>query len=216
MTTNVNHDLIPHVGGWLALLVTLHFAVDWIFQSHDEAMRKPREWHVRAKHCAVYTLPFAALLSMTSWDIVRVFAMSLAVFLSHFVEDTYLPVLWWAKHVRKPPQMRRVVFARGRVFPAAPPPDGRSPPAVPAPSHVPLILSDDGMERDPKDDFESKVVSLFNGGSISVKEAQESLDLDGFIAFVSEPLGKILLVAIDQIVHILFLLPAAYMMAAQP
>lgn len=85
----MGHHLIPHVGGWLALLVTLHFTVDWVFQSHDEAMRKPREWLVRARHCMVY-------------------------------------------------------------------------------------------------------------------------------AFVSEPLGKILLVAIDQIVHILFLLPVAYMMAAQP
>lgn len=212
----MDHLLIPHVGGWLALLVTLHFTVDWVFQSHDEAMRKPREWLVRARHCLVYTFPFGVLLCLTSWDPLRVALMIVAVFLSHFVEDTYLPVLWWAKHVRKPPQMRRVVFARGRVFPAVPPPDGRSPPAVPAPSYVPLVLEDDGVERDPKEGVESETVSLFNGGAMSVNEAQSRLDLDGFIAFVSEPLGKILLVAIDQIVHILFLLPVAYMMAAQP
>lgn len=51
---------------------------------------------------------------------------------------------------------------------------------------------------------------------MSRREAQRVLDLEGFIAFVSEPLGKILLIAVDQIVHIAFLLPVAYMLAAQP
>lgn len=207
---------ISRVGGWLALLVTLHFTVDWVFQSHDEAMRKPRDWRVRAKHCLVYTFPFAALLFATTWSPVLVLLMTLLVFTSHFVEDTYYPILLWAKYVRRPPQMRRVVFARGRVFPAAPPPDGREPPLTPSPSYVPLVISDDGTEREPRDRVESEVVHMHNVRLISVEEAQARLDLDGFIAFVSEPLGKILLVAIDQIVHILFLLPVAYMMASRP
>ncbi len=57
---------------------------------------------------------------------------------------------------------------------------------------------------------------MHNVNLMSVEEAQAALDLDGFISFVSDPLGKILLVAIDQIAHILFLLPVAYMLATQP
>ena len=195
MITDMDSLLIPHVGGWLALLVTLHFTVDWVFQSHDEAMRKSRERRVRAKHCAVYTLPFALLLFLTSWDILRVTAMSWTVFLSHFVEDTYLPVLWWAKYVRKPPQMaRRLVGEKGS-----------------------WNIVENGVVRGFRTPKEVDVYDRLLGlGDQGLKQAQREIDLDGFIAFVSEPLGKILLIAIDQIVHILFLLPVAYMMASRP
>lgn len=186
--------LIPHVGGWLALLVTLHFTVDWVFQSHDEAMRKPMEWLVRAKHCLVYTFPFAVLLSLTAWSPVRILTMAAVVFLSHFVEDTYIPVLWWAKYVRRPPQMARRVVGEGNSW----------------------NIVEGGVVRGFRGTKEVEVYGKLLEGNLDVLSAQRVLDLDGFIAFVSEPLGKILLIAIDQIVHILFLLPVAYMMAARP
>jgi hypothetical protein len=201
MITDMRSPVFYQVGGWLTLLVVLHFTVDWVFQSHDEAMRKPREWAVRARHCLVYTTPFAVLLCTTTWDSIHVIVATWVVFLSHFVEDTYIPVLIWAKYVRRPPQMgRRIVIVEGR----------------------PLIM-DSGVARG----FRSpKEVDLFAGmqtleatgipEATRVARLQRELDLDGFVTFVSEPLGKILLVAIDQIVHVLFLLPIAYMMAVQP
>jgi len=186
--------LIPHAGGWFALLVLLHFSVDWILQSHDEAMRKPREWRVRARHCLVYTVPFAALLSASSWHFPQVAAMSAVLFLSHFVEDTYLPVLWWAKYVRRPPQMARRVVGRGGSW----------------------SIVENGVARGFRFPKEVDVYGQLLSSEPDPGRAQRDLDMDGFISFVSEPLGKILLVAVDQIVHLVFLLPAAFMLAAQP
>ena len=187
------------VGGYLCLLTLLHFAVDWICQSHDEAMRKTREWRVRARHCLVYTAPFAVVLLRTSWSLPWSLSMTVGIFLSHFVEDTYLPVLWWAKYVRCPPQMRR------RLVESA---DGQW-----------SILDYDGsggcFALPSWTDAESAFILRLKAGEAR-KSVQKDLDLDGFISFVSEPLGKSLLIAVDQIVHIAFLLPAAYMLAAQP
>ncbi len=186
--------LIPQVGGWLALLVLLHFSVDWVLQSHDEAMRKTREWRVRARHCITYSVPFAILLLASSWGPARALAMSGLVFLSHFVEDTYLPVLWWAKYVRRPPEMSRRVVGEGNSW----------------------NIVEGGVVRGFRTHKEMDVYGQLLSADPDPRRAQRDLDLDGFIAFVSEPLGKILLIAIDQIVHILFLLPVAWMLASQP
>ena len=136
-------------GGFFSLLAFIHFFVDWIFQSHAEAMVKHNNSKVRAKHCFIYTLGFVPLLgfcyfvgALAFWQLV---ASIFILFVSHFVEDTYLPVLLWAKYIRRPPEM--------------------APPA------------------DPK---------------------------VGFIAFVQTPLGKILMIAIDQIIHLAFLFPIVW------
>ncbi len=131
-------------GGLFALLTLVHFIVYWLFQSHAEAMVKHNNPKVRAKHCLIYTLGFVPLLYFFDYTWVE-WAIALNIlFWSHFVEDTYIPVFLWAKHIRKPPE----------------------------------------MAADPK---------------------------KGFIEFVSTPLGKILMIAVDQIIHLSFLIPLAYM-----
>lgn len=190
---------LARVGGYFSLLVLLHFVVDWVFQSHDEAMRKSREWRVRARHCLVYTAPFVPVAMMTVWPPLAVSGAVLLLFLSHFVEDTYLPVLWWAKYVRRPPQMARRVLVHGGHWVLD--------------SYVPGRAPGEPFFSTPK---EYEILSAVCESRMSRREAQRLLDMEGFIAFVSEPLGKILLIAVDQIVHLLFLLPLAYMLAARP
>lgn len=145
------------IGGLFALLAIAHFASDFIFQSHAEAMAKPTNTKVRAKHCLVYSglltvLIFAIFDSRPWWETGMYFTI---LFTSHFIEDTYLPVYLWAKYIRKAPE------------------------------------------------FE-----------IPVDEphaAQPTPDMARFLAFASTPLGKILLISIDQIIHLGFLLPIAAM-----
>lgn len=140
--------LICLAGGLLSILTFIHFFVDWIFQSHAEAMVKHNNWKVRAKHCAIYTLGFIPLLILifaqgflTPMEL----GLSIAIlFISHFCEDTYLPVYYWALYIRRPPEM---------------------------------------------DSGDKKL---------------------GFVLFVQTSLGKILMIAIDQIIHITFLFPIVY------
>ena len=142
-------DQTAKIGGIFALLTILHFVADWVFQSHAEAMAKPTNHRVRAKHCFIYAaLCLGGILWCTDPEPEALAWMAYLLFFSHFLEDTYLPVFVWARFVRKPPEMD--------VEAAGP-----------------------GMR--------------------------------GFVEFASTPLGKILLIAIDQIVHILFLLPVAAM-----
>ncbi len=152
---------IALAGGSFSILVFIHFFVDWIFQSHAEAMVKHNNPKIRAKHCLIYTIgfvPFMALfhLSWAEW----LFALNL-LFWSHFCEDTYIPVYLWAKYVRRPPEMiepRKQTGLDGYV--SVLPPDPKA----------------------------------------------------GFVEFIQTPMGKILMIAIDQIIHIAFLLPIAWIL----
>lgn len=136
--------MLALVGGTAFLLAFVHFVVDWGFQSHTEAMKKARDFKVRARHCYIYTLGFAPLMYFMFPDW-RDLVFSLTVlWWSHFLIDTYIPVYFWAKYLRKPPQM--------------------------------------------------------------VKPPNE---LEGFTAFAKEPLGLVLVIAMDQAWHILFLFPIA-------
>lgn len=140
-------QVLAQIGGIFALLVLLHFVADWVFQSHAEAMAKPTNPRVRARHCFVYTAICCGTIYAVAQPPWQVIAWSAPIlFLSHFAEDTYTPVYLWARYIRKPPEMSS---AAGR------------------------------------------------------KE---------FLEFASTVLGKILLITIDQIVHILFLLPTAAML----
>ncbi len=152
---------IALAGGLFSILVFIHFFVDWIFQSHAEAMVKHNNPKIRAKHCLIYTIgfvPFMALfhLSWVEW----LFALNL-LFWSHFCEDTYIPVYLWAKYVRRPPEMiepRKQTGLDGYV--SVLPPDPKA----------------------------------------------------GFVEFIQTPMGKILMIAIDQIIHIAFLLPITWIL----
>ncbi len=159
---------IAQIGGIFALLVLVHFVADWVFQSHAEAMAKPKDHWVRARHCFIYTVICLGAITLTTWPSFEAVAwMAGILFFSHFFEDTYLPVFVWAKLIRKPPEM----------FPPA-----------------------------------KRVIDLKKTGA----EATEIVPsppprMKEFVEFASSPLGKILLIAIDQIVHLVFLLPVAAM-----
>lgn len=135
-------NAVAWVGGCLSILTLLHFISDWIFQSHDEAMRKSTDSLVRARHCLVYTVIISGVcLFGFHLPILDVGVYATILFISHFIEDSYLPVYLWAKYIRKAPE--------------------------------------------------------FSMPGVS--------ELERFKAFANTILGKILLIAIDQIVHILYL-----------
>jgi len=157
-------DLVSKIamaGGLFAVFAFVHFLVDWIFQSHAEAMVKHNNPWIRAKHCLIYTVGFVPLLwavHFSFWE--WVIGLNI-LFWSHFCEDTYIPVYLWAKYIRRPPEMTRpstqVRTEDGYISVAAP---------------------------DPK---------------------------KGFVEFIQTPLGKILMIAVDQIIHLTFLFPIVWM-----
>ena len=151
---------IALMGGIFAILVFIHFFVDWIFQSHSEAMVKHNNPKIRAKHCLIYTFGFVPLFLFCHFSLFDWLVALNLLFWSHFCEDTYVPVYLWAKYIRRPPEMtepRKQVGVDGYV--SVLPPDPKA----------------------------------------------------GFVDFIQTAMGKILMIAIDQIIHILFLLPIAWM-----
>ena len=151
---------IALMGGVLSILVFIHFFVDWIFQSHAEAMVKHNNPKIRAKHCAIYTAGFIPLFLFCHFSWLEWLVALNILFWSHFCEDTYIPVFLWAKYIRKPPEMTEPVQELGL----------------------------DGYIK------------------VSPPDAKE-----GFKMFIQTAMGKILMIAIDQIIHIAFLLPIAWM-----
>lgn len=198
--------LVCLAGGLLSILTFIHFFVDWIFQSHAEAMVKHNNAKVRAKHCAIYTLGFVPLLlvffivnQLTALEL----GLSLAIlFVSHFCEDTYIPVFWWARYIRRPPQVRweiKLVDGKGKLFM----PDGK-----------PYELSGDltGDTNQWRVDLAGTVQeehSIYNTHH-KLDAANKTLHMRGFAEFVETSIGKILMIAIDQIIHITFLFPVVY------
>lgn len=111
-------DVIAKAGGLFAALAFIHFLVDWVFQSHDEAMRKSKEDHIRARHCIIYMVGFFPLLmplfyANGSLGAVKFLLAAMILFWSHFYEDTYAPVVWWFMKIRKPPELKQMVELYG-------------------------------------------------------------------------------------------------------
>lgn len=104
-------------GGLFAIFVFVHFVVDWVFQTHDEAMAKSTNWKVRARHCAIYTLGFFPVMYFLGFSPFSFIIGSAVLFFSHFVEDTYYPVFLWAKYVRKIPWLNMIDFDTGKPVP---------------------------------------------------------------------------------------------------
>lgn len=130
--------IIGLAGGLYAVFVFVHFVIDWVFQTHYEAMNKHNNTKIRAKHCLIYTAPFIPLMYVLGISPLWIAICAVVLFLSHFGEDTYLPVYWWAKHIRRHP-----------------------------------LVTEKGLE--------------------------------GFKEMFGTPLGALLAIAIDQIVHLIFL-----------
>jgi hypothetical protein len=167
----VTIDTVAKVGGIFALLVMTHFVADWVFQSHAEAMAKPKNPWVRARHCFHYTWICCAVIALTiTWSWRQAAWTAGILFFSHFLEDTYLPVYVWARYIRKPPEM----------FPS------------------PHVTQNQGT-------------LVLQGHDYKITISAPPPGMKEFVAFANTPLGKILLIAIDQIVHLLFLLPIAAM-----
>jgi hypothetical protein len=141
-------------GGLFALLSFIHFVVDWVFQTHQEAMIKHNHPWVRAKHCFIYTIGFMPILFALDFPFWKWLISVGVLFISHFYLDTYHLVYLWAKYIRKPPEM---------VTPETK-------------THV--------------------------DGYIEVLPPSSKR---GFIKFVDTTLGKILMISIDQISHLMFL-----------
>lgn len=148
------------LGGIFSCLTFIHFFVDWIFQSHSEAMVKHNNPKIRAKHCFIYTAGFVPLFCFCHFSLIEWLIALNVLFWSHFAEDTYLPVFLWAKYIRRPPEMTEPI----------------------------------------------KNVGLDGYVSILPPDAKA-----GFVLFIQTPLGKILMITIDQIIHLTFLFPIAWM-----
>lgn len=188
-------DQASRMGGIFAWLVFIHFAVDWIFQSHAEAMVKHNNASVRAKHCIIYTagfIPFLILVSGPDSDLFirRSIPILGILFLSHFVEDTYYPVLLWAKYIRNPPEFRFMVIDY--------PLPGDKIRIYPDPDEARIRLSETW-------------ITGTTWENTTLRKAQQDLDKLAFVEFINTTLGKILMIAIDQIIHIAFLIPVAYL-----
>lgn len=141
----MNIPNLSMVGGILFLLTIVHFFSDWIFQSHKEAMEKYKSSFIRARHCFVYTIIFIPFLFLLQLSFLEVCISSAILFLSHFIEDSYMPVYLWTKYIRRPEEMIR------------------------------------------------------------------SNNEKGFLEFANTTLGKILVITVDQIIHVIFLIPIAIM-----
>lgn len=158
------------VGGTFAVLVFWHFIADWLFQTHKEAMAKARFPTVRAIHCLKYALAFLPVFWLLRSENATVAWSLVILLLSHYVIDSYVPVMLWAKHLRKAPQFTDAVFS----------------PAAEA-----------GGWSDRKIDRKTY-----------------RTDEEAFKAFAATPLGLVLMITMDQLFHIAFLLPVAWMIVA--
>jgi hypothetical protein len=158
------------VGGVFAVLVFIHFVVDWLFQTHDQAMAKATDALVRAKHCTVYTMGFVPLLWALHVPMVLAVLCIQILFWSHYLEDTYVPVYLWAKYVRKP---------KGVNF------------------------------------INAAVLNSTQGGlapGYQTETFEYAKDILGFKTWMGTPLGAILGITVDQIIHLAFLLLVAFLL----
>ena len=115
---------ISEIGGIFALLTFWHFVADWLLQSHAEAMAKSSDSQVRALHCAAYTvlmiIPmcfFILIQHGQSYHSVILYLIFIAIlFVSHFYEDTYKPVVWWLKNIRRIPEFNSEVTDKEAIL----------------------------------------------------------------------------------------------------
>jgi hypothetical protein len=182
------------LGGIYAILAVWHFPADWLFQTHKEALAKSEDHVVRALHCLVYTLMYVPLLLLLrirdgGWGPELVlgwhFWSSLAIlWLSHFGIDTYWPVMMWAKHLRKAPQFNDVIK-----------------PVTLTKEQLDNVIAGKGVVKGVG--WSDKVVDRITYDS----------DKKAFKAFFATPIGAILCITMDQLFHLAFLGPVAWLVA---
>lgn len=182
MTTST----FSNVGGVFGLLVFWHFVADWLFQSHKEALAKASFPTVRAIHCIKYTLAFLPIFWLLRAENLTVVWSMLTLLLSHYVIDSYVPVMLWAKHLRKAPQFDQVKRYGRRTAGTYVLPTGQ-PITFTGPEHAGRGWVDN-----------------------EVDELTYANDKEAFKAFAGTPLGLVLMITMDQLFHIAFLLPVAW------
>lgn len=104
----INIDYLSKVGGIFAVLTFWHFLADWVFQTHTEAMTKTSDKSVRAWHCFKYMLFYMPLLMLMAKSSLMLVIVLYVVYMSHYVIDSYVPVMLWAKHFRMDPHFKNV------------------------------------------------------------------------------------------------------------
>jgi hypothetical protein len=172
---NVEILKLSIVGGLFAVLTLVHFAVDWLTQSHGDAMKKSKDWVTRAKHCFIYTMPFYAVFYFINVPVSIAWICFLILFFSHFLEDTYIPVYLWAKYIRNP---RHAVFG------------------------------DLGMAVN--NDIHKLTGIYDENGDLTVKSERTIKNIHDFAGWMATPLGAILGITVDQIIHLAFLLLVSF------
>ena len=91
------------IGGLWFILTFIHFVADWMFQTHADAVAKSTDTSIRARHCAIYTAFFIPIFMFIGCSWIAIATYVGILFMSHFIEDSYVPVLWWMRHIRKVP-----------------------------------------------------------------------------------------------------------------
>lgn len=173
----VTFEQLVALGGIFALLVFWHFFADWFFQTHAEAMAKAKDGRTRAWHCLKYALLFTPVMALIGVQDDAAWWAFTILFGSHYIIDSYVPVMLWAKWLRQAPHFDVKVWLPGGW-------EDKKIELVDA-STVPYDKNQDGVVR------------------------QRTLE-EGFKAFIAEPIGIVLMIVMDQFMHIAFLLPVAY------
>jgi len=201
--------LLALMGGVFAILAFWHFPADWLFQSHKEALAKAKNHLVRARHCLVYTAIYVPVLLLLRLRINPYDGLHLAsldnfwwclaiLWVSHFIIDTYWPVMMWAKYLRRAPQFKDVQKYGPRA---------------------------DGSYAMSNAQFEQMMrpggMVLATTGSVQRKGWSDkgidrityANDEEAFKAFFMTPIGSILCITMDQLFHIACLWPVAWLIA---
>lgn len=192
--------LLAILAGVFVLLAFWHFPADWLFQSQKEALAKAKDHLVRARHCTVYTMLFVPLLLLLrvrihndifgsgdnpelvlGWQFWACLAI---LWVSHFIIDTYWPVMMWAKYLRRAPQFKDVVK-----------------PVCLTPEQVEGLKSGKG------------IVVGRGWSDKEIDRITYKSDEDAFKAFFGTPVGAILCITMDQLFHLWCLWPVAWLIA---
>ena len=159
-------------------------------------------WHfpVRARHCLVYTALYVPLLLVLRLRMGIFGDLHLAdmgnfwwclgiLWLSHFIIDTYWPVMMWAKYLRRADQFKHVK----RYGPRA---DG---------SYT--------MTAQQFRQFMEHGTVVTGWQDKVVDEITYANDAEAFKAFFNTGIGAILCITMDQLFHLAFLWPVAWLIA---
>lgn len=165
---------LSQVGGIFSILVFWHFVADWVFQTHREALAKSKNLRLRFQHCAEYTFMYSILFWYIGFDNNLAWRAAGLLFVSHFIIDSYVPVMLWAKYFRKAPQF-------------------------------------DGVVKKFSKPTETEELTNGQWKNTIIDKITYASDEEAFIAYVSTPIGLVLMITMDQLFHITFLLPIAYM-----